>query len=471
LGWVCDKEWYGTLAQSVFFLGAIVGGVVCGWAADKYGRVPVLVATNVVGAIASLLTPLAWSLPEFLIYRFIIGIAFDNIFVMMYVLAIEYVGPKHRTLVANLSIALFYATGTVLLPWMMIGVGDWRLMSVISSAPMILACASHWLLPESARWLLSQGRVEETIEILERIARINRKIIPPKVIDTMKKNALQERVSSMEGDLPLKEMDVSLLDLLKTPRLRRTTIVICLVWMIIALEYDGHVRNVLNLPIDVFIAFTVACASELPADVFLVLTLDKWGRRWYLFIILVLSGVFSILTTAFEGNTIIIASLAIMGRFCINVAFNIGLQYASELLPTVVRAQSVAFVHIMGYVAGLLSPLVVFLGTLNPFIPLVILGLASIVGGCLALLLPETLHRDLPQTMSDGENFGIDQSFCYWPCARNQEEPSVPSISLGELGHQPSFIRHRPRPSVRGETYRSSLIKHRREVVYIPPVD
>ena len=36
-------------------------------------------------------------------------------------------------------------------------------------------------------------------------------------------------------------------------------------------------------------------------------------------------------------------------------------QYAAEVLPTVVRAQGVALIHIMGYVATILSPFVVYL--------------------------------------------------------------------------------------------------------------
>lgn len=55
------------------------------------------------------------------------------------------------------------------------------------------------------------------------------------------------------------------------------------------------------------------------------------------------------------------ASMAIMGRFAINISYNIGLQYAAELLPTVVRAQGVALVHIMGYVASIVAPFVVYM--------------------------------------------------------------------------------------------------------------
>lgn len=71
--------------------------------------------------------------------------------------------------------------------------------------------------------------------------------------------------------------------------------------MLLSTVYDGHARNVAHLPLDVFVAFTVASATELPADLFLILVLDRWGRRWLAFGTLVLSGFFSILTLAFSG--------------------------------------------------------------------------------------------------------------------------------------------------------------------------
>lgn len=55
------------------------------------------------------------------------------------------------------------------------------------------------------------------------------------------------------------------------------------------------------------------------------------------------------------------ATMAIIGRFAVNISYNIGLQYAAELLPTVVRAQGVALIHIMGYVASILAPFIVYL--------------------------------------------------------------------------------------------------------------
>lgn len=108
--------------------------------------------------------------------------------------------------------------------------------------------------------------------------------------------------------------------------------------------------------------------------------------------------------------------LIISGRFFVNFSYNIGMQYCAEILPTVVRAQGVGFIHIMGYVASIMSPVVVYLGTLNSSLPLWILGFVGIFGGLLALFLPETLGKDLPQTLDDGNRFGLDQKFFDFPC-------------------------------------------------------
>ena len=92
------------------------------------------------------------------------------------------------------------------------------------------------------------------------------------------------------------------------------------------------------------------------------------------------------------------------------------MQYAAELLPTVVRAQGVAFIHIMGYVASIVAPFIVYLSYISSELPLIVLGVLGIFGGLLSLLLPETLGQDLPQTLKDGEEFGRDQRFLSFPC-------------------------------------------------------
>ena len=66
--------------------------------------------------------------------------------------------------------------------------------------------------------------------------------------------------------------------------------------MLITIVYDGHVRSLSILSYSVFITNSVAGALELPADLVPVITLDRLGRRWTLFLSMLLSGAAGIAT-------------------------------------------------------------------------------------------------------------------------------------------------------------------------------
>jgi MFS transporter, OCT family, solute carrier family 22 (organic cation transporter), member 13 len=74
--------------------------------------------------------------------------------------------------------------------------------------------------------------------------------------------------------------------------------------MIMSLVYDGHVRSVGSLGLNVFVTFTIACSTEFPADTLLIFTLDRWGRRWLACGTLALSGIFSLLSTLAPPGTL-----------------------------------------------------------------------------------------------------------------------------------------------------------------------
>jgi len=102
-------------------------------------------------------------------------------------------------------------------------------------------------------------------------------------------------------------------------------------------------------------------------------------------------------------------------------AYYICLQYGSEIFPTVIRGQGVALCEIVGGIAIFISPLVVFLAKVSPILPLLILGLCSIVGALATFFLPETAGRILPQTLEDGSKFGLDQSRMECFCIKKRQ--------------------------------------------------
>ncbi|KAK2704056.1 organic cation transporter protein-like [Artemia franciscana] len=462
LNWVCDRSNFPPLAQAIFFGGSIVGGIVIGAVADRYGRIPALIASNLVAAAGGIISSFSMNFLVFALSRFLMGIAFDNCFTMMYIIMLEYVGPKYRTLVANLSIALFYTTGTVVLPWIAYAIFDWRIFSLVTSLPLLFGAAAYWLVPESARWLLTNGQTEKTKQILKRFARINNKEVDERIFNQLCLASEEAARDQDQSQIP------TILDLLKTPRMRKNFILISILWMIVAVVYDGHARNTANLGTSVYVTFSIASATELPADIILVLFLDKWGRRALACGTLLTAAAFSLVTIVvpLEMN-IVSATLAIIGRFCVNITFNIGLQYGAELIPTEVRAQGVSTIHIAGYVASILSPYVVDLARFGQALPLVVLGFLAMIGGFVALFLPETLGANLPHTLEDGENFGKDQSFWDFPCCprkQNTEENSEVSKSEEVVRKQVErqisrgSLRSSFRAPIRGETLRSSIL-------------
>uniref|UniRef100_A0A1B0GPP7 Major facilitator superfamily (MFS) profile domain-containing protein n=1 Tax=Phlebotomus papatasi TaxID=29031 RepID=A0A1B0GPP7_PHLPP len=344
----------------------------------------------------------------YLICSLTIG-SFFKVCMVLFFAVLEYVGPKWRTFVANMSIAIFFTIASCSLPWIAYYLGDWKMFTIVTSAPLCLAILTPFIVPESARWLVSQGKIEKAIKILKKFEKINGKDVSPQIYKDFSESCakIQEEEAQSQS--------YSVLDLFRTPRLRKITIVLVLIWMAISLVFDGHVRNVGSLGLDIFFTFTVAAATEFPADTLLTLTLDRWGRRWLACGTMVFSGVFSLLATVVPVG-VYSATLAILGRFAVNISYNIGLQYAAELLPTVVRAQGIAFIHIMGYVASIVAPFVVYLSNIAISLPLVVLGIIGIIGGLLSLFLPETLNHELPQTLADGEDFGRGQRIWDFPC-------------------------------------------------------
>ncbi|KAG6802461.1 carcinine transporter [Apis mellifera caucasica] len=409
LEWVCDHAFLSSAAQSAFFVGSMLGGLIFGYIADHYGRIPALVACNAVGFIASVGTAFCDSFWSFCLARLVVGSSFDNCFNVLFIIVIEYVGPKYRTLVANMSFGLYFAAAASLLPWIAYWISNWRILSMVTACPMVVAFIGPWIVPESARWYITSGRIDKAIEMLKKFAKVNGKEVKQEIFDEFEKSC------RMSNEKDQSHNQYTVLHLFKLPRLSRITIMLIVYWLLMVWVFDGHVWNMKLLDPDVFMSFSLASLTELPAAVLLALFLDRWGRRWMGFASMFLCGVFSFVALSTPAGSPTVA-MAIIARLGVNVAANIGFQYAAEMLPTVVRAQGVSLIHIIGYVAHILGPYIIYLADIDAALPLIALGLLSFIHSFLTLGLPETLNQELPETLQEGNDFGKEQSFWWIPC-------------------------------------------------------
>ena len=57
----------------------------------------------------------------------------------------------------------------------------------------------------------------------------------------------------------------SVLDLFRTPRLRKHVILTMMSWALTYFVFDGYIRNIVNLDYDIYITFALMVGMELPA--------------------------------------------------------------------------------------------------------------------------------------------------------------------------------------------------------------
>ena len=162
------------IAMASALYGTVVGSLLGGWPADRFGRKATLFWIGVlylVGAVGSGLAP---NVAIFIIARVIggLGIGISTVVAPMYIS--EIAPPKYRGRLAGMfqfnivfGILIAFVSNALLAG---IGENAWRWMLGVAAFPSLLYAVFCFGLPESPRWLLSRkGDREAALEVLQRI--------------------------------------------------------------------------------------------------------------------------------------------------------------------------------------------------------------------------------------------------------------------------------------------------------------
>jgi hypothetical protein len=96
--------------------------------------------------------------------------------------AIELIGPSYRCTAAN-SINYFYLFGQFLIGFVSYGLRDFDRIYLCYALIIWVFPVYFWIVPDSPRWLLMQGKHNEANRVLSRIARSNRKEFAYNMVD------------------------------------------------------------------------------------------------------------------------------------------------------------------------------------------------------------------------------------------------------------------------------------------------
>ncbi|XP_070583907.1 solute carrier family 22 member 13 [Erythrolamprus reginae] len=384
---VCDRKDLIDISQSIFMSGLLVGAMVLGPLSDWYGRRPVALFSLFFEGVSGVAVAFA---PSFYLYcglRFLLGAAISGITISCTALCTEWVGVAYRphTIITG---HLTFALGQMILAGLAFGLRDWRHLQIAGSAPVFVSFFYIWVLPESARWLVMKGKIEEAKRVIQKAATVNKRTIPQKLLEGLKPE--QKPNSSV------------VLDLVRNPHLAKVTLVISLIWFINSLAYYGLSLNVGSFGLDIYLTQVIFGMVEIPARILAVFLMQRFGRKTCQSLFLLLGGIFCLLILAVpKGLPVVITTLAVLGKFTMAGAFSTSYVYSAELFPTIIRQTGLGVCQMTARVAGIISPLVGLLGKYNTSLPVAVFGSAALLGGVVCLLLPETLGKELPDCVDD----------------------------------------------------------------------
>ncbi|XP_022603926.1 solute carrier family 22 member 7-like [Seriola dumerili] len=392
---VCDRKSLTKTTGTIFFFGVMMGAIAFGFLCDKYGRKNTLLASYIMVIVFGFSSAFANSYVLFAVLRFLTGFALTGISINSIVLSIEWVDIGHRSFIGVIG-SLAWSVGNMLLAGFALLVTDWRTLIMTVTAPLGFAVLTWWWIPESARWLLANGKVERAQFYLDKCAKFNKR---PKLSAKLK----LETLSNIEM-LEKQDKNYTYLDLIKTPKMRQLTLLTGIVWYGVASTYYGISLNITGFGLNMYLTHFIYAAIEVPAKLMVYCFLNIIGRRKCQAGALLLTGVCIAINIFIpKGLWHVRAVVAILGKGLSEASFTTIFLYTTELYPTVIRQNGLGYTSFMSRLGVSVAPLVLLLEDVWTLLPQIIICSVAIVSGLVALLLPETQNVRLPETIDDIE--------------------------------------------------------------------
>ncbi|XP_066466308.1 solute carrier family 22 member 6-A-like [Tiliqua scincoides] len=394
---VCDLRKLREMAQSIYMTGVLLGALVLGGLADRFGRKAIIMWSFLQMAVTGSCAAFSPNYVSFCIFRFLSGMALSGFGLSIACLIVEWIPTQFRTITIAFT-GFAYTAGQILLAGVSYSVRDWRWLQLAVSAPFFLFLLYSWWFAESARWLLLSKKADRAVPILQRVARINGKEEAGAQITA------EILLSNMESELASVKASYTISDLVRTPAIRHIFCCLSVVWFSTSFSYYGLAMDLQNFGVSIYLLQLIFGAVDIPAKVIGTITMSYIGRKVSLASFLIVSGLVIIINifvpTELQG---VRTALAVIGKGCLSAAFNCVFLFTTELYPTPIRQTGLGFGSTMARVGGIVSPLAKMMEDYYSFLPPAVYGVVPIVSGITACFLPETLNIPLPDTVEEVE--------------------------------------------------------------------
>lgn len=430
---VCDKDYYFELAYSVEQVGYVLGTLIFSYLADVIGRKPVMCMVLIGMSVCGLVQHFVTNFFVFMAMGLVINSLACGLEAVCVTLVLEMFSTSKRTFF-GIGIEVVWVIVLASMSPLAYFIKKWReIRLVIFLVLSLLSVTSFWLCQESVRWLISMSKIDEAKQIIERITRYNR-------LDTKKSESafMQKRkiLSIMLRELKsynkqAKEKENNnnttivnnhrsndrVMDIVKNHKFRMYVLIMALNWFATALVYDGltYLNNYIGD--NIFINWVSMNLIELPAQFMCYFVISRYGRRLTTSITLILAGVILLASlvdmiefVALNCQWIKLA-IFVLAKFIVTQSYSSVILHAPELFPTNLRSFGYGICLFSGKITSMFSPMIsIYLSKIYPRLPAIIYGVMSISCGLIALYVPETLNRPLPNSIDDVVHWSLSLS-------------------------------------------------------------
>ena len=351
------------IAASSLLLGCVVGASVAAFTSDRFGRKRVLLAAAALFTLSSIGAALPRDLTEFAVARLLGGVAIGIASTLSPLYIAEISPAQQRGLLVCLN-QLAIVAGILLsysVNYLLTGAGpaNWRWMFASAAVPSIAFLFTLLLIPESPRWLVQKGRVQEAERFLVQ------SVGPQTAVTEIE--AIRDAIAEERGELldPTfrKALVVAIVIALASQFTGINTIIYY--GSIVFLEHVPHQTASTALWANVIIG-----AINFVATIAGMLLIDRSGRKRLLSsafggMALSLVGVSAAIRFQASGTVVLILVLTYVACFAVGVGTGTWVLMA-EICPTRVRGRAMAVATVCLWCGTLLVTLT-FLSLVNLF--------------------------------------------------------------------------------------------------------
>uniref|UniRef100_A0A3B4FIQ1 Major facilitator superfamily (MFS) profile domain-containing protein n=1 Tax=Pundamilia nyererei TaxID=303518 RepID=A0A3B4FIQ1_9CICH len=359
---VCDNAWKVPFSTSFFFVGALIGSFISGHLSDRHClRKPIL------SCFLSLKpNPSSLSCP-----------------------GSEMLSKSARVTYILLGHSLGFGFGYALLPLFAYFIRGWRMLLVAAALPGFLFIPTWCLIPESPRWLLQKGRVEEAELVIRKAL-----MVPFFSYYFLENHTILFHHQNKDEE----EQTYTYMDLMRTHNIRNITILGVFIWISVAMVYYGLSLNSSNLHGNIYLNCFISAAIDIVVYVATWLLIDRAPRPTLLFTT-TLFKLFLITAFFFPDMPIIVQVLALVGKTGVSAAYCFIYVFFTELMPTVVRNMGLGICATAARIGAIICPYLLYMGLYSKILPYIIFGTASIMAAAVSMLLPDTRNSKLPDLL------------------------------------------------------------------------